>query len=53
VTHDPFIARHSRRVLRLRDGSIVGDDRVAEPLVAGEVQRPSEMPLLAVGEGRA
>ncbi len=45
VTHDPFIARHTRRVLRLSDGKVVGDDRVASPLVAGESERPSELSL--------
>lgn len=42
VTHDPWIARHTDRVIMLRDGKIVADQRVAVPLVAGEVERPSE-----------
>jgi putative ABC transport system ATP-binding protein len=42
VTHDPWIARHTARVVMLRDGKIVADRRVAQPLVAGEVERPSE-----------
>jgi putative ABC transport system ATP-binding protein len=42
VTHDPWIARHTERVIMLRDGKIVADRRVAEPLVAGEAERPSE-----------
>ena len=45
VTHDPFIARHTRRVLRLSDGKVVGDDRIAHPLQAGESERPSELSL--------
>ncbi|MGH2606410.1 MAG: ABC transporter ATP-binding protein [Anaerolineales bacterium] len=49
VTHDPFIARHARRVVRLSDGRMVSDERVAEPLVAGESIRPSEVPLMAAG----
>jgi putative ABC transport system ATP-binding protein len=42
VTHDPWIARHTDRVIMLRDGKIVADERVKEPLVAGEAERPSE-----------
>lgn len=42
VTHDPWIARHTNRVIMLRDGKIVADRVVAEPLLAGETERPSE-----------
>jgi putative ABC transport system ATP-binding protein len=35
VTHDPFIARHTDRIIHLADGKVVGDERVAEPLAAG------------------
>ena len=42
VTHDPWIARHTDRVIMLRDGKIIADERVKAPLVAGEVERPSE-----------
>jgi putative ABC transport system ATP-binding protein len=42
VTHDPWIARHTQRVIMLRDGKIIADRQVAEPLVAGEAERPSE-----------
>ena len=45
VTHDPFVARHTDRVLRLQDGRVVADERVHQPLVAGEAERPSEMDL--------
>ena len=44
VTHDPFIARHTERVIRLADGLIAGDERIAEPLQAG-APRPSEVAL--------
>jgi putative ABC transport system ATP-binding protein len=43
VTHDPWIARHTKRVIMLRDGLVVADRRVAEPLVAGDSERPSEV----------
>jgi putative ABC transport system ATP-binding protein len=42
VTHDPWIARHTQRVIMLRDGKVVADRRVQRPLVAGEVERPSD-----------
>jgi putative ABC transport system ATP-binding protein len=45
VTHDPFIARHTSRIIRIQDGLLVGDDRVDKPLKAGESARPSEMQL--------
>ena len=45
VTHDPWIARHCQRVIRLADGNIVGDEELSEPLVAGESERPSTSAL--------
>ncbi|UCG24270.1 MAG: ABC transporter ATP-binding protein [Chloroflexota bacterium] len=42
VTHDPWIARHTQRVLRLSDGRIVGDESIEEPLTAGAEERPSD-----------
>lgn len=42
VTHDPWIARHTERVIMLRDGKIIADRAVAQPLIAGEAERPSE-----------
>ena len=46
VTHDPFIARHTHRVVRLSDGKVVGDERVEHPIEAG-TPRPSEVALAA------
>jgi putative ABC transport system ATP-binding protein len=45
VTHDPFIARHTERILRIQDGLLFGDDAVEHPLKAGETARPSEVQL--------
>jgi putative ABC transport system ATP-binding protein len=44
VTHDPFIARHTARVVRIADGVIVGDEVIEHPLAAG-TPRPSEQAL--------
>ncbi|MEP7285209.1 MAG: ABC transporter ATP-binding protein [Chloroflexota bacterium] len=42
VTHDTFVARHTDRVVMLRDGEIVADQPVPNPISAGTVERPSE-----------
>jgi putative ABC transport system ATP-binding protein len=44
VTHDPFIARHTERIIRVADGRIIGDERVLNPLKAGAI-RPSDVEL--------
>ena len=36
VTHEPEIAQHTRRIVRLADGHIVEDRPVREPRTAGE-----------------
>ena len=46
VTHDPWIARHTKRVIMLRDGKIVSDEGIDQPLVAGEAPRPSDAVLI-------
>ncbi len=42
VTHDTFVARHTDRIVMLRDGQIVADHAVPEPYDAGSVDRPSQ-----------
>jgi putative ABC transport system ATP-binding protein len=42
VTHDTFVARHTDRIIMLRDGLIVADEAVPNPIEAGAVERPSE-----------
>jgi putative ABC transport system ATP-binding protein len=42
VTHDAFIARHTDRVIMLRDGVVVADREIETPLIAGEAERPNE-----------
>jgi len=34
VTHDRDVAQHARRILQLRDGRLVRDEPVPQPLVA-------------------
>ncbi len=46
VTHDPWIARHTKRVITLADGKIVRDEQVPQPLIAGESKRPSDTLLI-------
>jgi putative ABC transport system ATP-binding protein len=35
VTHDPYIASHTRRTIRLHDGQVAGDEAVAEQALVG------------------
>jgi putative ABC transport system ATP-binding protein len=49
VTHDPFIAQHTKRIVVLRDGVITSDREVDQPLIAGEAERPSDTMLIELG----
>ncbi len=46
VTHEDDIARHTKRIVRFRDGHVISDERVAGPKVAEEV-----LAGLPAGEG--
>ena len=48
VTHEDDIARHTKRILRFRDGHIISDERVTQPKVAEEV-----LAGLPAGDGAA
>ncbi len=37
VTHEPDIARHCQRIVRFRDGKVVGDEKVEKPVDARAV----------------
>jgi len=41
VTHDDEVAAHTRRIVRLRDGKVEADERVASPRVASKPQEGS------------
>lgn len=49
VTHDPFIAQHTRRIVVLRDGQKVADQPVENSYIAGENERPSDQALIQLG----
>ena len=37
VTHEPDIARHCQRIVRFRDGKVIGDEKVEQPVNARAV----------------
>ncbi len=45
VTHEPDIAQHTKRIVRFRDGHVVGDESVENRLVAADVVKsiPAEV----------
>lgn len=53
VTHEPDIAQHTRRIIRLRDGHITTDEPVAEQVMATDIleRLPSEEDWNTVSSG--
>lgn len=49
VTHDPYVAQHTERIVVLGDGRIINDMPVENQLVAGEQERPSDVLLAQLG----
>ena len=49
VSHDPYIAQHTKRIVVLHDGRIVSDQPVETQLRAGEQERPSDVVLAQLG----
>ncbi|MCD6519313.1 MAG: ABC transporter ATP-binding protein [Anaerolineae bacterium] len=41
VTHDPEIAQFTRRIIRIRDGKIVGDEKVTQQRLVSQEKLPS------------
>jgi len=39
VTHEADVSRHAKRVIRVRDGRVVGDEPVTDPVAASDVLR--------------
>lgn len=37
VTHDPQVALHTKRIIRFKDGRVLSDEKVDNPLIAGEL----------------
>jgi macrolide transport system ATP-binding/permease protein len=44
VTHEPDIAQHARRIIRMRDGRIQSDERVSAPGRAAVLSQAAESP---------
>jgi putative ABC transport system ATP-binding protein len=47
VTHDEHVARHAKRILKIRDGRIVADEALSRPINAGPCLNSSDISSLA------
>ncbi len=52
VTHEPDIAEHTRRIVRLQDGRIISDSRVKNPRSAGKQAYTRRTSDLLTGENQ-
>ncbi len=50
VTHEPDIAAHTRRIVRLQDGLVISDEPVLHPIRAGEGAHGMPMPPITERE---
>lgn len=48
VTHEADIAAHARRIIKLKDGRIVSDEKNGPPLVVARLPRSEPAPILGV-----
>ena len=52
VTHDASVAAHARRIIEIRDGAIISDERCSSPSEAVEQAVPPAMPVPPVREDK-
>ena len=54
VTHDVHVAQHAKRILKLRDGQLVSDEQVAQPIDArAEMESEKARPALPASKWAA
>ncbi len=48
VTHEPDVAQHAQRIIRMRDGKVFSDEKVPKPLTDAPIHRTLRTSLVAV-----